>query len=80
MLLSTLLGKEIRDDDGTTLGRVVEVRAKNSRVEALICGGYGLLQRLANFRTGKRIPWSDIRSIEADFVLCRRRRRWKSKL
>ena len=72
MLLSELIGKQLRDEDGRALGRVVEVRTKNSRVEALICGRWGLLQRLANFRTGSRVAWSQVRRIEGDTIICAR--------
>jgi sporulation protein YlmC with PRC-barrel domain len=72
MLLSELIGKQLRDEDGTALGRVVEVRTKESRVEALICGRWGLLQRLANFRTGSRVAWSQVRRIEGDTIICAR--------
>ena len=72
MLLSELIGKQLRDEDGRALGRVVEVRTKDSRVEALICGRWGLLQRLANFRTGSRVAWSQVRGIEGDTIICAR--------
>jgi sporulation protein YlmC with PRC-barrel domain len=72
MLLSELIGKQLRDEDGRPLGRVVEVRTKESRVEALICGGWGLLQRLANFRTGSRVSWSQVQRIEGDTIICAR--------
>lgn len=72
MLLSELLGKKLRDEDGRALGRVVEVRTKESRVEALICGRWGLLQRLANFRVGSRVAWSQVRRIEGDTIVCAR--------
>ena len=72
MLLSELIGKQLRDEDGTALGRVVEVRTKDSRVEALICGRWGLLQRLANFRTGSRVAWSQVHKIEGDTIICAR--------
>jgi sporulation protein YlmC with PRC-barrel domain len=70
MLLSELIGKQLRDEDGRTLGRVVEVRTKESRVEALICGPWGLLQRLASFRKGSRVAWSQVRRIEDDTIIC----------
>jgi sporulation protein YlmC with PRC-barrel domain len=72
MLLSELIGKQLRDEDGRPLGRVVEVRIKESRVEALICGRWGLLQRLANFRTGSRVSWSQVQRIEGDTIICAR--------
>ena len=72
MLLSELIGKQLRDEDGRALGRVVEVRTKESRVEALICGRWGLLQPLANFRTGSRVAWSKVRGIEGDTIICAR--------
>jgi sporulation protein YlmC with PRC-barrel domain len=72
MLLSELIGKQLRDEDGRALGRVVEVRTKESRVEALICGPWGLLQRLANFRKGSRVAWSQVRRIEGDTIICTR--------
>jgi sporulation protein YlmC with PRC-barrel domain len=72
MLLSELIGKQLRDEDERPLGRVVEVRTKESRVEALICGRWGLLQRLANFRTGSRVAWSQVRKIEGDTIICAR--------
>jgi sporulation protein YlmC with PRC-barrel domain len=70
MLLSELIGKQLRDEDGRALGRVVEVRTKESRVEALICGPWGLLQRLASFRKGSRVAWSQVRRIEGDTIIC----------
>ena len=72
MLLSELIGKQIRDEDDVALGRVVEVRTKGSRVEALICGRWGLLQRLANFRTGNRVAWTQVRKIEGNTIICAR--------
>ena len=68
MLLSELIGKQLRDEDGRALGAWWKCAPK-TRVEALICGRWGLLQRLANFRTGSRGAWSRVQRIEGDNII-----------
>jgi len=60
VVLAEIVGKRVEDESGVRLGRVNELRIKNSEVEAIICGPAGLLQRFASFRTGTRVPWDDV--------------------
>jgi sporulation protein YlmC with PRC-barrel domain len=68
--LSDLVGNTVYDESGTKLGRIDEVRVKNSQVEALICGPAGRLQRMAQWGTGKRVEWRRIVSVSATAVHC----------
>jgi len=68
--LSELVGKTVSDETGKSLGRIDEVRVKNSRVEALICGTGARLQRMAQWRSGHRVDWRRVRSLRAETVLC----------
>jgi sporulation protein YlmC with PRC-barrel domain len=68
--LSDLVGKTVYDQTGKSLGRIDEVRVKNSRVEALICGLGARLQRMGQLRTGNRVDWRRVRSIRGETVLC----------
>jgi sporulation protein YlmC with PRC-barrel domain len=66
--LSDLVGKQVRDERGTSFGYVHEVRTKDSEVTALICGTRGWLQRLASYRTGTRIAWERVKKV-ADGII-----------
>jgi sporulation protein YlmC with PRC-barrel domain len=70
--VSDLIGMNVRDAKGQSLGRVHEVRTKDSEVKVLICGASGLLQRMAGFRTGARIKWEQVREITEETILCDR--------
>jgi sporulation protein YlmC with PRC-barrel domain len=72
MRLSNLVGKTVYDETGKSLGRIDEVRVKNSRVEALICGPGARMQRMAQLRTGNRVDWRRVRSLRGETVLCGR--------
>lgn len=60
---SELQGRRVRRENGETLGRVYEIRLRNSEVLALICGARGFFQRLAGTEGGHRIAWSDVHNI-----------------
>ena len=58
MLLSELLGKQLRDEDGRALGRVVEVRAKGSRVDFRDLRGMGFAS------AARQLPDGSSRAVE----------------
>ena len=62
--LSDLVGNQVRDEHGRFFGYVHEVRTKESEVTVLICGRRGWLQRLASYRTGTRIVWLRVTTME----------------
>ena len=68
VLLSELIGKKVVDETGALLGSVHEVRVKNADVEALICGPLGFLQRMASYRTGRRIAWKHVKKVGSDII------------
>jgi sporulation protein YlmC with PRC-barrel domain len=68
--LSDLVGKTVYDENGAKLGKIDEVRVKDSSVEALICGPGARLQRLARWRAGKRIEWRSVVSVDDNAVRC----------
>jgi sporulation protein YlmC with PRC-barrel domain len=70
MRLADLVGKMVYDENGARLGRIDEVRVKNSEVEALICGPGARFQRMTQWRTGSRVAWQRVRSITGDVVRC----------
>ena len=81
---SELAGKQVRRENGKTLGHVFEIRIKHSRVTALICGSRGFFQRLMGSVSGHRVDWTQVRKItpaeiviadEKSRKLSRRRRR-----
>jgi len=71
--LTDLLGQRVRADDGTDLGRVWDVRAEGRhdnatycRIDALICGPLGLLERLGlQSRRFRTIAWTDVLKVDA---------------
>jgi sporulation protein YlmC with PRC-barrel domain len=65
MRLSDLEGKVVRRQNGDRLGRVYEVRIRDSQLVALICGARGFWQRLTASRQGHRIAWSKVQRITA---------------
>jgi sporulation protein YlmC with PRC-barrel domain len=72
--LSDLVGKIVYDEDGAKLGTIEEVRVKDSRVEALIYGPAAWFQRLAQWRSGRRVEWLSVVSVDDDAVRCLRSR------
>ena len=60
---SDLAGKPVRSENGERLGHVFEIRIKNSRVVALICGSRGFFQRLTGSVSGHRVDWSEVTKI-----------------
>jgi sporulation protein YlmC with PRC-barrel domain len=69
--LSQLAGKQIKTESGKLIGRVHEVRAKDGRIDTLICGAEGFLQRLASTLTGRRVKWEHVRRITPNEIICR---------
>jgi sporulation protein YlmC with PRC-barrel domain len=57
---SELQGKRVRRENGENLGRVYEIRVRDSRVTALICGFRGFLQRLTGSVSGHRVEWPNV--------------------
>jgi sporulation protein YlmC with PRC-barrel domain len=70
MRLSDLVGKIVYDERGVSLGRIDEVRVKDSNVEALICGPRARLQRMTQWRSGNRVAWQRVRSITGRVIHC----------
>jgi sporulation protein YlmC with PRC-barrel domain len=62
---SDLAGKPVRRENGETLGHVFEIRIRDSRVAALICGSRGFFQRLAGSVSGHRVEWSQVQKVTA---------------
>ena len=55
-----LAGKPVRRENGDRLGRVFEIRLRDSQVVALICGARGLFQRLTGSNFGERVAWNQV--------------------
>jgi sporulation protein YlmC with PRC-barrel domain len=83
---SDLAGKLVRRENGEVLGHVFEIRVRDCRVAALICGSRGFFQRMKDAVGGHRVEWSQVREVTArDIVIAnaparalRRRRRRRS--
>jgi len=68
--LSELIGRPVRTGSGKPLGRVHEVRAKDGRVDTLICGTGGFLQRMGFARAGRRVKWQRVRRVAPRGIIC----------
>jgi sporulation protein YlmC with PRC-barrel domain len=68
--LSQLVGKPVRTESGELVGHVREVRAKDHRVDTLICGASGFLQRLSGARTGRRVKWQQVLRVRSKEIIC----------
>ena len=68
--LSQLVGKPVRTEGGELVGHVREVRAKDDRVDTLICGASGFLQRLSGARTGRRVKWQQVLRVTSKEIIC----------
>ena len=66
---SDLQGKRVRRENGERLGRVYEIRLRDSHVAALVCGARGFFQRLAGTVGGHRIPWEQVRKITPSEII-----------
>ena len=66
---SDLQGKRVRRQSGEVLGRVYEIRLRNSQVSALICGSRGFFQRLAGTIGGHRVPWEQVQKITPSEII-----------
>ena len=64
-----LQGKRVRCENGERLGRVYEIRLRNSQVVALICGARGFFQRLADVGSGHRVPWERVHKITPSEII-----------
>ena len=70
LTVSMLVGKTVRTESGELIGTVREVRAKEGRVDTLICGTRGFLQRMSSTLTGRRIKWEQVRRVTAREIIC----------
>jgi sporulation protein YlmC with PRC-barrel domain len=68
--LSDLVGKTVYDETGESLGRIAEVRVKNSRVDTLICGPGARLERMAQLRAGNHVEWRRVWSLTGETIHC----------
>jgi sporulation protein YlmC with PRC-barrel domain len=68
--VSELVGKTVRTESGKSIGQVREVRAKNNRVDMLICGTKGFMQRIYQANTGRRVKWQKIRRVTCHELIC----------
>ena len=66
---SDLAGKPVRRENGEGLGHVFEIRIRNSRVVALICGSRGFFQRLMGSISGHRVDWADVQKVTASEIV-----------
>jgi|KBSMisStandDraft_5_1062788.scaffolds.fasta_scaffold258534_3 sporulation protein YlmC with PRC-barrel domain len=62
---SQLDGMKVRHENGESCGHVFEVHAEKGQVKTLVCGPGGFWQRLGRTRRGRRIAWTEVRSIES---------------
>ena len=69
MRASDLQGKHVRCENGDSLGRVYEIRMRNSQVVALICGARGFFQRLADVGSGHRVSWEQVHKITPSEII-----------
>ena len=60
MRTNDLAAKAVRRENGESLGRVYEIRLRDSQVVALICGSRGLFQRLTGSVSGHRVEWKQV--------------------
>jgi sporulation protein YlmC with PRC-barrel domain len=68
--VSELVGKPVRTESGEKLGRVHEIRVDGNRVDALICGSRGFLQRMGPARAGRRVKWQRVRRVTPREIVC----------
>jgi sporulation protein YlmC with PRC-barrel domain len=66
---SELQGKRVRRENGEPLGRVYEIRLRDSKVTALICGARGFFQRLAGTEAGHRVDWKQVQKITPSEII-----------
>jgi len=66
---SELAGKPVRRENGEALGHVFEIRIKDSRITALICGSRGFFQRLMGSISGRRVDWTDVQRVTASEIV-----------
>jgi sporulation protein YlmC with PRC-barrel domain len=69
MRASDLQGKRVCRESGETLGRVYEIRLRDSQVAALICGAGGFLQRLGTTAGGHRVDWKQVQKITSSEII-----------
>jgi sporulation protein YlmC with PRC-barrel domain len=60
MRSNDLAGKWVRRESGERVGRVFEIRLRDSQVVALICGSRGFFQRLTGSVSGRRVEWKHV--------------------
>jgi sporulation protein YlmC with PRC-barrel domain len=56
-------GAPVVTEGGQRLGHVAEIHIRDGKVETLVCGRTGLLQRFWPARGGHKVAWSKVRSI-----------------
>jgi sporulation protein YlmC with PRC-barrel domain len=66
---SDLAGKLVRRENGEVLGHVFEIRVRDSRVVALICGSRGFFQRMKDAVSGHRVEWGQVRKLTAREII-----------
>jgi len=66
---SDLAGKLVRRENGEVLGHVFEIRVRDSRVVALICGSRGFFQRMKDSVSGHRVEWGQVRNLTAREII-----------
>jgi sporulation protein YlmC with PRC-barrel domain len=80
--LSSLEGMHVTTEDGARLGRVFEIRSPGKaeseptcserRVDGLLCGRRGLLERLGwKEPDAHTVPWSDVIAVRERDILVR---------
>lgn len=69
MRTTDLAGKPVRREDGESLGRVFEIRLRDSQVTALICGSRGFFQRLTGAVSGHRVAWTQVLKVTSTEIV-----------
>jgi sporulation protein YlmC with PRC-barrel domain len=69
MRLSDLRDVIVRTPNGRALGRVHEVHCNEGRVIAIMCGPLSFIERLTARQSGRRIPWENVKKLEAGRII-----------
>lgn len=81
MRTNDLAAKPVRRENGERLGRVYEIRLRDSQVVALICGSRGLFQRLTGSVSGHRVEWKQVLKVAPGEIVIADQpgRKWRRK-
>ena len=73
MLVSQLNQHWVLGADGRRLGRLHELEAENGKVERIVFGRAGFIERMTGWSEPNKRPWSDVVKIDKEGIHLRRR-------